>query len=243
MKKRWIESRNARKEKHKGYANSSTLITREFWDVHWKKMCQQVSDVCLLHLFWPYLVQQTRHYGRSPSISFDHEDVFVSAYPALPMFSFASFLFQLPDMKHVHDCLSRLIRERRLYHNGHGYFVISNDNVLNEIQRLTTNNTTTATTSMNNAEQCNLGSPRPKTVSGWHVFILISVHTNFCALWLHAIWNISVDLIILIQNIDCSHTNYSRTQNQHIHFLISITPKLPYLRFKVAMKLLRNSIT
>ena len=38
-----------------------------------------------------------------------------------------------PDLKLIHDCLSRLIRERRLYHNGRGYFVLKDENFLNEV--------------------------------------------------------------------------------------------------------------
>ena len=41
---------------------------------------------------------------------------------------------KLPEIKHVHECLGLLIKERRLYHNGRGYFIICNENVLNDLK-------------------------------------------------------------------------------------------------------------
>ena len=38
-----------------------------------------------------------------------------------------------PDLGTIHECLGRLIRERRLYHNGRGYFILYNENILNEV--------------------------------------------------------------------------------------------------------------
>ena len=38
-----------------------------------------------------------------------------------------------PDLRTIHECLGRLIRERRLYHNGRGYFILHNENILNEV--------------------------------------------------------------------------------------------------------------
>lgn len=38
-----------------------------------------------------------------------------------------------PETRVIHDCLGRLIKGRRLYHNGRGYFVLHNENVLNEV--------------------------------------------------------------------------------------------------------------
>jgi len=38
-----------------------------------------------------------------------------------------------PDLKIIHECLGRLIKDRRLYHNGRGYFILHNENVLNEV--------------------------------------------------------------------------------------------------------------
>ncbi|XP_066913081.1 uncharacterized protein [Clytia hemisphaerica] len=38
-----------------------------------------------------------------------------------------------PDTKIIHECLGRLIKNRRLYHNGRGYFILFNENVLNEV--------------------------------------------------------------------------------------------------------------
>lgn len=38
-----------------------------------------------------------------------------------------------PETKAIHECLGRLIKNRRLYHNGRGYFILMNENVLNEV--------------------------------------------------------------------------------------------------------------
>lgn len=38
-----------------------------------------------------------------------------------------------PETKVIHECLGRLIKNRRLYHNGRGYFILMNENILNEV--------------------------------------------------------------------------------------------------------------
>jgi Winged helix Storkhead-box1 domain. len=57
---------------------------------------------------------------------------------------------ETPDTKTIHDCLGRLIKNRRLYHNGRGYFILFNENVLNEVIASKTNlrSEQTDTTSM-----------------------------------------------------------------------------------------------
>ena len=38
-----------------------------------------------------------------------------------------------PDTRVIHDCLGRLIKNRRLYHNGRGYFILFSENILNDV--------------------------------------------------------------------------------------------------------------
>ena len=38
-----------------------------------------------------------------------------------------------PDTRIIHDCLGRLIKNRRLYHNGRGYFILFSENILNDV--------------------------------------------------------------------------------------------------------------
>ncbi|XP_065670045.1 uncharacterized protein LOC101239572 [Hydra vulgaris] len=38
----------------------------------------------------------------------------------------------IPDSKSIHECLRKLVCEKRLYHNGRGYFVLKDDGFLNE---------------------------------------------------------------------------------------------------------------
>ena len=43
-----------------------------------------------------------------------------------------------PDTRIIHDCLGRLIKNRRLYHNGRGYFILFSENILNDVISLKT---------------------------------------------------------------------------------------------------------
>ncbi|XP_012563553.2 uncharacterized protein LOC101239572 [Hydra vulgaris] len=38
----------------------------------------------------------------------------------------------IPDSKSIHECLRKLVCEKRLYHNGRGYFVLKDDSFLNK---------------------------------------------------------------------------------------------------------------